>query len=529
MQIITMAILAMSSVLWFVRSGYGQTPEVFEDQHLLAKGGNGGDTFSSSVSLSGDVAVVGAPWGDTVGGLDAGLAYVYRYDSLAGWVEEDHLIASDGSAHDWFGYSVALSGEVAVVGAIKDDTTSGTDAGSVYVFRYDGTTWVEEAILIATDGATENWFGYSVSLGGDSGNEVAVIGSLNDNTATGSVYIYRFNGMNWVEESHLVASDAATSDQFGFSVSVCGNSNSEIAIIGAYTDDTPGGSDAGSAYVFRNNGVSWVEESHLIALDTAANDQFGFSVSVSGAPGCEVVLIGARDDGTVDGNGVGSAYVYRFNGMNWVEESHLFASDGAVDDWFGYSVSINGYPGSEIAVISAVLDDTIGGTDSGSAYVFRFDGTNWVEVAHLFASDGASSDLYGFSVSISGDVTMVGAINDDTASGIDAGSVYGYITLFDCNNNGIIDFDDITSGFSQDANANDFPDECECLADISPIIIGGPIGNGIVNIDDLVTVLNAFGQSTPPGQPTVLGDINYNGVVNIDDLVALLNAFGPCP
>jgi len=99
----------------------------------------------------------------------------------------------------------------------------------------------------------------------------------------------------------------------------------------------------------------------------------------------------------------------------------------------------------------------------------------------------------------------------------------------DCNGNGLPDSCDLLSGASMDVDGNGVPDECECLADIAPIFANGTHGNGVVNIDDLVLLLNSFGQSTPPGEPTVLGDVNYNGVVNIDDLVAVLNAFGGCP
>jgi len=211
-----------------------------------------------------------------------------------------------------------------------------------------------------------------------------------------------------VEEQKLLASDGAADDRFGDSVSISGN----VALVGAELDDDKG-TDSGSAYVFRWSGGSWVEEQKLLASDGAADDRFGSSVSISG----NVALVGAELDDD-KGTDSGSAYVFRWNGSSWLEEQKLLASDGAGSDYFGSSVSISG----NVALVGAYLDDD-NGTYSGSAYVFRWNGSSWVEEQKLLASDGAADDRFGDSVSISGDMALVGAFWDDD-NGTDSGSAY---------------------------------------------------------------------------------------------------------
>ncbi|MCH7602008.1 MAG: hypothetical protein IIB54_04515, partial [Planctomycetes bacterium] len=292
--------------------------------------------------------------------------------------EDHHLFASDGQGGvfpdlgDQFGLSVAVTGssgsEVAIVGARSDDTPGGTSAGSAYIYRFNGTNWVEEAHLFAFDGAANDQYGQSVSIGGAPGAEVAIVGAWVDNTVAGidagSVYIYRFNGTIWLFEEQLVASDGAANDFFGTSVSISGTSGNEVAIVGAVLDDTAGGNNAGSAYIYRFNGTSWVEETHIFASDGQGNvisgDQFGDTVSINSNGGSEIAIVGAFLDNTSAGTDAGSAYVFRFNGTNWVEEGHLFASDAFEADRFGDAVSITGAPGNEVAIIGAPFDLAMG-------------------------------------------------------------------------------------------------------------------------------------------------------------------------
>jgi hypothetical protein len=399
--VFALAILAAFGLL----AANGCPPRTIQESKLFASDGAEEDLFGASVSVDADVAVVGAPYDDnSVTG--SGSAYAFRFDGTH-WVEEAKLLAADGEAYERFGESVSVAGELAVVGASPDDD-NGPYSGSAYAFRFDGSDWVEEAKLLASDGEAFDWFGASVSVMGD----VAVVGAFSDDErgrrSVGSAYIFRFDGSDWVEEAKLLASDGAGDDWFGDSVSVIG----DLALVGAPGDDD-NGLNTGSAYVFRFDGTDWVEEAKLLA---AGASYFGSSVSVD----ADVVLIGAP--GSQDS--FGSAYVYRFDGTDWIEEERLLAPDGAAGDYFGGSVSVIG----DVAVVGASSDND-NGRSSGSAYVFRFNGTEWVEWAKLLPPDGAAYDYFGRSVSVMGDVAMVGA-HGENPNGLDsAGSVYVYSSL----------------------------------------------------------------------------------------------------
>jgi hypothetical protein len=383
-------------------SASAQTPILLESQKLLASDATAWDNFGYSVAVSGDTAVVGA-YTDSDNASDSGSAYVFRYDG-SDWVEEAKLTASDGAAGDHFGFSVAVSGGTAVVGAGRDDD-SGSSSGSAYVFRYDGSDWAEEAKLTASDAAAFDGFGEQVAVSDDTA-VVGADGNDDSGTRSGSAYVFRYDGSDWVEEAKLTASDAAIYDGFGERVAVSG----DTAVVGASGDDDNGLS-SGSAYVFRYNGTTWVEEAKLTASDGATNHSFGISAAVSG----DTAVVGAYGDAFT-----GPAYVFRYDGSDWVEEAKLTASDGAAGDLFGSSVAVSG----DTAVVGAHHDDHF-----GSAYVFRYDGSDWVEEAKLTASDAAPSPSFGarlgISVAVSGDTAVVGANGDDD-NGPHSGASYVY-------------------------------------------------------------------------------------------------------
>ncbi|MHC4444910.1 MAG: hypothetical protein ACYTBZ_10350 [Planctomycetota bacterium] len=416
-------------------------PESSETK-LIASDGAEDDRFGDSVSIDGEVAIIGAP---EDGDKNTGSAYVLRWNG-ASWVEEVKLTASDAEQYDHFGGSVSISGDVALVGLPWDDH-GGVRSGSVYVFRRNGSSWVETN-LTASDAEEDDRFGHSVSISGD----VAMVGAYGDDDrggVSGSVYVFRWNGSSWIEESKLTASDGAAGDRFGTSVSLDG----EVALIGA-SDDSVGDVRSGSAYVFRWNGSSWVEEDKLTASDGANYDNFGYSVSIDG----EVALIGAPYDNDRESS-AGSAYVFRRHGSSWVQEDELSSYYVDEYDYFGESVSISG----GVAVIGAPYDDE-NGNSSGVAYVFRWNPSipgSWIEEERMVASDNAAKDYFGKSVSLSGKVALIGSPNNDGGA-VDSGSAYMYrVREADCNQNGIPDSCDIAGGTSDDCNANSVPDECE--------------------------------------------------------------------
>ena len=162
---------------------------------------------------------------------------------------EIKLLASDGAANDQFGYSVSLSGDgsTAIVGARLDDD-KGSDSGSAYIYVRSGSTWTQQAKLVASDGAANDQFGYSVSISSD--GSTAIVGAYYDDdkgTGSGSAYVYVRSGSTWTQQAKLLASDSADSDQFGSSVSI--SADGSTALVGARYDDDKGTS-SGSAYVY---------------------------------------------------------------------------------------------------------------------------------------------------------------------------------------------------------------------------------------------------------------------------------------
>jgi hypothetical protein len=200
-------VLASALLAGFAASTAAQTFELEEAATLAASDAAPSDLFGVSVSLSGDTVVVGAFVDDDAGAADTGSAYVFVREGTA-WTEQAKLAASDAAAGDEFGTSVSLSGETALVGAFVDDHAGGADAGSAYVFVRTGTTWTEQAKLVAPDAASEDHFGYAVSLSG----ETAIVGARFD--GAGSAYVFVRNGTAWTAQAKLVASDAAASDEF---------------------------------------------------------------------------------------------------------------------------------------------------------------------------------------------------------------------------------------------------------------------------------------------------------------------------
>ncbi|MFT3990549.1 MAG: FG-GAP repeat protein [Luteolibacter sp.] len=387
------------------------------------------DWFGYSASLSGDTGLIGAVYDDDKGD-DSGSAYVFRdLDTTTGTINENvKLIASDSTVYDYFGQSVSLSGNIGLVGAIFGDGNA-TDSGSAYIFRNLDTasgTVNESVKLIASDGAEDDYFGASVSLSGTTGL-VGAYGDDDKGDDSGSAYVFRDldTATGTVNESvKLTASDGAASDYFGTSVSLSGT----IGLIGANEDDDKG-TNSGSAYVFRDLDTASgtvTQNVKLIASDGAAGDWFGTSVSLSGTIG----LVGAYGD---DDNGANSGSAYVFRDLDTAsgtvtQNVKLTASDGKAVDYFGYSVSLSGTTG----LIGAMLGEG-NVTASGSAYIFLDLDTasgSITESVKLTASDGAIYDCFGSSVSLDGDNFLIGAYGKDSGLGKTySGSVSSITTL----------------------------------------------------------------------------------------------------
>jgi hypothetical protein len=373
---------------------------------LLAADGAAYDRFGHAVAVSGDTAVVGADRNDEKG-PDAGAAYVFVRSGTT-WSQQAKLTAADGHANDYFGVAVAVSGDTALVGSMFNDDAK-SDAGAAYVFVRSGTSWTQQAKLLAADAASSKQLGISVALSGDT----ALVGAVEDadhGKRSGAAYVFARGGTRWSQQAKLTAADGAAFDQFGISVAVSGNT----ALIGAAGDDEHG-PGSGSAYVFARSGTSWSQEAKLTAADGAAADQFGVSVAVSG----DTALVGAN---LADARGPdsGAAYVFARSGTSWSQEAKLTAGDGANGDTFGASVAL-----LEDTALIGVPNDRHLGAASGSAYLFVRSGTSWSQQAKLTAADATSADLFGASVAFSDNTALVGAVCDGDL-GSSSGSAYLY-------------------------------------------------------------------------------------------------------
>ncbi|HKQ46449.1 MAG TPA: FG-GAP repeat protein [Phycisphaerae bacterium] len=384
------------------------------------------DQFGYSVSISASTAVIGAPFDDNSGGTDAGAAYVFT-GSGAVWTEQAKLTPLDAAASDQFGFSVAVSGDTAVVGAYLDNHAGGSDAGSAYVFVRSGTTWTEQAKLIALDAQGSDWFGSTVAIDGDT----IVIGAQREDppggTNAGAAYVFVRSGTVWTQQAKLTASDGAAQDRFGIAVAV----HVDTTVIGAEADDQGLLMDTGAAYVFVRAGTSWSEQGKLTLLNAAANTFLGISAAVDG----DTALIGANRDDLVGGADAGSAYVFTRSAGVWTQATGLSASDGAASDFFGDSVALSG----NTALVGAAFDDIPAGSETGSAYVFFGAGNSWSEQDKLLASDAAATDYFGRSVALDGDIAIIGARQDDHAAGANAGAAYVFV--LNCNVDGDLDGD----------------------------------------------------------------------------------------
>ena len=375
-----------------------------QEQKLLTSDGTFGDCFGYSVSLDGNTALIGA-FGDDAPGDTEGSAYIFTRTGTT-WTQQAKLIPTTGGYYDYFGYAVSLDGDSALIGA-PGNPFNPLYPGAAYIFIRTGTTWTQQARLVPSDGQNEDYFGNSVSLDGDT----AIIGSEYLTGSSGSVYVFTRSGTTWNQQTKLLPSDGITGEMFGYSVSLEANT----ALIGAIFDDD-NGPGAGSAYIFTRTGTTWTQQTKLLASDGATLDQFGISVSLSG----DNALIGVEWDSD-NGEKSGSAYVFTRTGTLWNQQAKLLPSDGTAEDRFGHSVSFSG----DTALIGANEDDETGNY-SGSAYVFTRTGTTWIQQIKLLPSDTSEQKLFGESVSLDGDTALIGAYGDDE-NGPGTGAAYVFI------------------------------------------------------------------------------------------------------
>ena len=321
------------------------------------------------------------------------------------------LLASDKGGGDLFGYSVAIEGNTMVVGAYKEDYN---DKGAVYVYTKSGNTWSESQKLLASDKVGGDEFGRSVAIEGNT----IVVGAHYENSDgksnNGAVYVFTKSGNTWSQSQKLLASDKDSSDWFGRSVAIEGNT----MVVGANGEDSDGKTRNGAVYVYTKSGNTWSESQKLLASDKDSDDWFGDSVAIEG----NTMVVGALYEDSVGKNNNGAVYVFTNNNNTWSESQKLLASDKDGGDLFGSSVAIEG----NTMVVGAYGEDSDGKNSNGAVYVFTNNNNTWSQSQKLLASDKDSYDFFGYSVAIEGNTMVVGAYGEDSDGKNSNGAVYVY-------------------------------------------------------------------------------------------------------
>jgi hypothetical protein len=399
---LTVVIATMSTAM--------SAPPTAQQAYIKASNTGLSDLFGQSVAASGATMVIGAPQEDSdtigingdqtnTGAARSGAAYVFVRDGT-NWVQQAYLKASNTGADDRFGYAVAISGNTIVVGALYEDSNalgvngdesnnSIMDFGAAYVFVRTGTNWAQQAYLKPSklfnyNGSTH--FGGSVAVSGD----VIVIGAPGADAASGAAFIFARNGTTWTPQQYILHPGSPLYGEFGLTVSASGET---VAVAG--NNNNP------YAYVFVRSGTNWIRQG---TLNTFKGNS---SVSVSG----NTLAVG-----NVRSN---SARIYIHNGTNWEEQAELEPSNAGGN--FGSAVSVSGdlvlvgapAESSSATGVNSDQSNTLASA-SGAAYVFIRTGTNWAQQAYLKASNTGSGDHFGTSVAASGDTAVIGAESEDS-------------------------------------------------------------------------------------------------------------------
>ena len=388
----------------------GVNPLLTTSTRLEAGDGAAGDYFGAAVAISGHRAIIGAPRNDINGDAGQGAAYIF-VRSGGNWTQEARLRSPLGTVGDFFGGSVDISGDTAIVGAYLDDSVANANQGAVYVFTRSAGVWSQQDKLKADDGGANDFFGFSVAIDGDTAIIGAHLNDSNVNANQGAAYVFTRTDETWTQTQKLVASDAAGGDLFGFSVAL----DAETAVIGAGGKVEGGNVGAGAAYAFTLSDGTWSEQQKLLPDISAAGNFFGSAVAISG----DTALIGSWGDDIGENVDQGSAVVFVRSGETWTKQRKLTADGGSGDDKFGLSVALSG----DTAVIGVIGED-FGYADQGAVYVFSRVGTEWSQQPRLFAPDGEADDKFGAPVAISGDTVVVGASFDDVGGNANQGSAH---------------------------------------------------------------------------------------------------------
>jgi len=383
----TIRVLCISTVLLAAAQANADVP--WSEQKVTAPDGTANTYFGTAAAVVGPFALIGA-YGDH---NHRGAAYIEaKTGSL--WAETQKIVAADGLAGDEFGYRVAIQPSQIFVTAYNATIGTNTAQGSAYVFEsnFGFDDWAQVQKLTADDGAIFDNFGQSIAIDGN----VLVIGAngatIGDQGAQGAAYVFAYDGISWTQQQKLIASDGDAVDNFGVSAAI----GDDVIFIGSPYAAVNGHANQGAVYVFETSAGGWTEVDKLTASDGAANDSFGMSMSLDGS----TLVIGATG-----ADGHGAAYVFQgFNGTFWKETQKLVADDAAPGDNFGDAIGVSG---SEV-LIAADVATVDGNTSRGAGYLFATpDGVTWTQTHKFVASDGTTDDFLGAAAAYDGQTAIL--------------------------------------------------------------------------------------------------------------------------
>jgi hypothetical protein len=368
-----------------------QDARIVPEPNVLAQG----DRFGESCDLDGATLVVGAPWHDPFGTSDAyGRAFVF-VRTASGWVQEAELVSSSYDAGDRFGESIAVQGDVAVVGAPYEDESGAAAAGAVYVFVRTAGLWSEVARLTAADYGVFDHFGASVALDGDTLAIGAEFDDAGGGSFSGSAYVFVESSGTWVQQAKLVPPGLSANDLCGTAIALDG----ERLVVGAPQHDAGGLANAGSAWVFERAAGVWSLTAQLAPTDAAVGATFGSALAADSGR----ILVGAPHQSGATTN-AGAAYVFGGAAATWTQEAKLVDIGFVFADQFGYALDLE----SERAVVGLPWSNAAG-IATGGVQVFERSGGVWTGLFELVGSDCEAGDYLGVSVALSGDLVAAGA------------------------------------------------------------------------------------------------------------------------
>ena len=479
-----------------------------EDIELSGSNFSVGDRSGYSVDIDGDLAVVGAYLDDPAGLTNAGTAYVFQRVGTSSWTQIAELNGdlNGDDSQSYFGWSVAISGNTVAVGA-QFDRDNGFRSGAAYVFdRHEGgiDNWGRVAKFTGSDVDNSDFFGRSIDISGDT----VVVGASIKDAAAGAAYVFeRDQGgtNNWGQVLRLSGSTQNAGDRFGQSVAIDG----DTIVVGAFQNDNAA-TNAGAVVVFdRNEGGpgAWGETAFITASDAVDRDFFGYSVSVDG----DTIAVGSPQDDEPGKNQTGSVYVLGrdVGGVgNWGEEALLNASGSVAGDRLGWSVGVSGN-----SIVSGAVQSDIGGDRSGNAYLFQDDGSGWAQTRELNNSQVTTADEYGVSAAVSGDLAIVGSWLDNRPFNNTGGSY-----VFDLRTATTTVTVDVTgsSALPSFIGGQDGSDEVwkDLFAD-EKSDASSELSDDVVTFDSVVTeVASAENRSLPSAPNQRIMDDLYSGLAN---------------